>query len=178
MTNNLDLTQSEDAFSVLYETLAPRVYRYLLSRTPTADIAEELVSTIFLRAFTALSTFNGSGQTAFQGWVMTIAHNQLANWYRDTGRKPILGSLEDQESLAITTPSAETLAEKHEQLNELRAAVSSLSGSQQSLITMKYTQGLTNAQIGNRLNKTEGAIKQLNRRTLKALEAILDSDIQ
>ena len=109
---------------------------------------------------------------------MTIAHNQLANWYRATGRKPILGSLEDQESLAITTPSAETLAEKHEQINELRAAVSSLSGSQQSLITMKYTQGLTNAQIGNRLNKTEGAIKQLNRRTLKALEAILDSDIQ
>ena len=178
MTKDQIAGQSDDAFSMLYETLAPRVYRYLLSRTPTADIAEELVSTIFLRAFTALSTFNGSGQAAFQGWVMTIAHNQLANWYRDSGRKPIVGSLEDQESLAITTPSAETLAEKNEQLNELWAAVSSLSASQQSLITMKYMQGLTNAQIGKRLNKTEGAIKQLNRRTLKALEAILDSDIQ
>ena len=79
---------------------------------------------------------------------------------------------------ALRAILAKTLAEKHEQINELRAAVSSLSGSQQSLITMKYTQGLTNAQIGKRLNKTEGAIKQLNRRTLKALEAILDSDIQ
>ena len=177
MTKDPDLSQPEDAFSVLYELLAPRVYRYLLSRTPTADVAEELVSTIFLKAFTALSTFNGSGQRAFQSWVMTIAHNQLANWYRDTGRKPILGSLEDQESLAVTTPSAESLAEKHEQLNELRAAVSSLPENQQSLITMKYMQGFTNAQIGKHLNKTEGAIKQLNRRTLKALEAILDSDI-
>ena len=177
MTENPNRRQPDDAFSVLYETLAPQVYRYLLSRTPTADIAEELVSTIFLRAFTALSSFNGSGQRSFQGWVMTIAHNQLANWYRDTGRRPILGSLEDQESLAVTTPSAETLAEKHEQLNELRAAVSSLPESQQSLITLKYMQGLTNAQIGKHMNKTEGAIKQLNRRTLKALEAILDSDI-
>ena len=56
-----------DAFSRLYEEFAPRVFGYLVRRTPTVMDAEELTSTVFLRAFTALANFRGRGSDAQEG---------------------------------------------------------------------------------------------------------------
>ena len=85
------------AFSALYEAHAPRVYRYLLSRTSDPSEAEELTSRTFLNALTRLHQFRGRG-AKFQSWVMSIAHNLLINWYRDRGRRPPTEALQQQQS--------------------------------------------------------------------------------
>jgi RNA polymerase sigma-70 factor (ECF subfamily) len=51
-----------------------------------------------------------------------------------------------------------------------------LSPERQHLILLKYVVGLSNAEIGRVLGKTEGAIKSMLRRTLSALRRELDSD--
>jgi RNA polymerase sigma-70 factor (ECF subfamily) len=164
-----------DAFSRLYEEFAPRVFGYLIRRTPTVLDAEELTSTVFLRAFTALANFRGRGSDAFGGWIMTIAHNSLVNWYRDTGRATTPELLKDYVDTLDDVPSPEHLVEHSEQIQNLWRAVASLSDDRQELITLKYVDGLTNKKIGEKLGKSEGAIKQMHRRTLIALEAILGS---
>ncbi|MEE2875506.1 MAG: sigma-70 family RNA polymerase sigma factor [Chloroflexota bacterium] len=164
-----------DAFSRLYEEFAPRVFGYLIRRTPTVLDAEELTSTVFLRAFTALANFRGRGSDAFGGWIMTIAHNSLVNWYRDTGRSTTPELLQDYEDALDNVPSPEHLVEHSEEIQNLWRAVASLSDDRQELITLKYVDGLTNKKIGEKLGKSEGAIKQIHRRTLIALEAILGS---
>lgn len=50
-----------DAFSALYEDHADRVYRYLLTRTPSPADAEELTSRTFVNAFTNLGGYRGRG---------------------------------------------------------------------------------------------------------------------
>jgi RNA polymerase sigma factor (sigma-70 family) len=67
------------------------------------------------------------------------------------------------------------LVERNEQIQSLWRAVAALSPDRQELITLKYVDGLTNKKIGEKLGKSEGAIKQIHRRTLIALEAILGS---
>ena len=164
-----------DAFSRLYEEFAPRVFGYLIRRTPTVLDAEELTSTVFLRAFAALANFRGRGSDAFGGWIMTIAHNSLVNWYRDTGRSTTPEFLQDYVDTLDNVPSPEHLVEHSEEIQNLWRAVASLSNDRQELITLKYVDGLTNKKIGEKLGKSEGAIKQIHRRTLIALEAILGS---
>ena len=85
--------EARDAFSELYEAHAGRVYRYLLSRTSSVSDAEELTSRTFTNAFASLGSYRGRGK--FESWLMTIAHNLLANWYRDRGRRPQAAPLDE-----------------------------------------------------------------------------------
>ena len=52
---------------------------------------------------------------------------------------------------------------------EVRAAIRGLDADRQALLVLKFSEGLTNAEIGAVLGKSEGAVKSLYHRTLLAL---------
>lgn len=161
-----------DAFSELYRTHVDRVYGYLRARTRSAADAEELTSRTFLRAFANLHTFRGRGGQ-FGAWLMTIAHNLLANWYRDRGRRPPPAPLEEARAVATELPGPESTLLRSEEVQQVRAAIAALPPERQRLIALKYAQGLSNAEIGRMMGRTEGAVKALHHRTLRQLEASL-----
>ncbi|MGH2587317.1 MAG: RNA polymerase sigma factor, partial [Dehalococcoidia bacterium] len=66
--------------------------------------------------------------------------------------------------------------EAEEDARAVRRAMERLSPERQHLILLKYVVGLSNAEIGGVLGKTEGAIKSLLRRTLGALRRELDKE--
>jgi len=161
-----------DAFSSLYEAYADRVYRYLLSRTGQPVDAEELTSRTFLNALSSLDTYRGGGAN-FGSWLMSIAHNLLANWYRSRGRRGVAASLDDALEVPADTPGPESSLEMSEQIQRVREAVRSLPADRQQLLALKYVEGHTNAEIGRRMGRTEGAIKALHHRTLAQLQEAL-----
>ena len=161
----------DDAFSALYEAHADRVFRYLLSRTPSPADAEELTSRTFVNAFTNLGRFRGRG--SFEAWLMAIAHNLLANWYRDRGRRPPTAPLDEALGIASELPGPESELELQELRGRIREATAELAPDRRQLIALKYVDGLTNAEIGRRMGRTEGAIKALHHRTLRQLEKVL-----
>ena len=164
--------EERDAFSRLYETYADRVYRYLLARTSSPADAEELTSRTFLNALAHLRGYRGGG-AKFGGWLMSIAHNLLVNWYRGRGRRPPTASLEDALDVPAETPGPESSLETSEQILRVRTAVRTLPADRQRLLALKYVEGLTNAEIGARMGRTEGAVKTLHHRTLRQLQAAL-----
>ena len=58
----------------------------------------------------------------------------------------------------------------------MRNAAAALATDRQRLITLKYVDGLTNAEIGRILGRSEGAVKALHHRTLRQLAAALASE--
>ncbi len=163
--------RDDDAFSALYEAHADRVHRYLLARTPSPADAEELTSRTFVNAFTNLGRFRGRG--SFEAWLMTIAHNLLANWYRDRGRRPPTAPLDEALGIASDVPGPDSELEMQELRGRIREATAELAPDRRQLIALKYVDGLTNAEIGRRMGRTEGAIKALHHRTLRQLEKVL-----
>lgn len=163
------------AFSDLYTAHAPRVYRYLLSRTSNASDAEELTSRTFMRAFAGLDQYRGRG-AGFPAWLMSIAHNLLVNWYRDRGRRPPTEALDLALQIPDATPGPEASLEQHERIARVRAAVGALASDRQRLITLKYVDGLSNAEIGRIMARTEGAVKSLHHRTLRELQRSLGDE--
>ena len=163
--------RDDDAFSALYEAHSDRVHRYLLARTPSAADAEELTSRAFLNAFTNLGSFRGRG--SFESWLMTIAHNLLANWYRDRGRRPPPAPLDAAMSIASDVPGPDSELEMQELATRIREATAELAPDRRQLIALKYVDGLTNAEIGRRMGRSEGAIKALHHRTLRQLQKVL-----
>ncbi len=163
------------AFSALYQEHADRVYRYLLSRTSSPADAEELTSRTFLNALAHLDQYHGRGK-GFGAWLMSIAHNLLANWYRDRGRRPPTADLDAALTVPTDTPGPESSLETNELIQRVRQAVSTLAEDRQRLIALKYVDGLPNAEIGRMMGRTEGAVKALHHRTLRELQRRLGED--
>ena len=161
-----------DAFAELYGAYADRVYRYLLARTSRPAEAEDLASRTFLQAFANLGRYRGRG-SGFGAWLMTIAHNLLANWYRDRGRRPPTAPLDDALSVPSETPGPEASLLRSESVRQVRRAIGRLAPERQRLVALKYAHGMSNAEIGRMMGRTEGAVKALHHRTLRQLQAEL-----
>lgn len=152
------------------------MYRYLLSRTGQPAEAEELTSRTFLNALTHLDSFRGgrgNGPDAFGSWLMSIAHNLLVNWYRARGRRPSTAPLDDALAIPAESPDPQSTLEMSERAQRVRGAIRALAPDRQELLALKYVEGLSNADIGRRMGRTEGAIKALHHRTLRELQQTL-----
>ena len=169
-TDRVNADQS--AFGDVYEAYADRIYRYLLSRTSSQSDAEELTSRTFLNAFAGLNRYRARNR-GFSFWLMTIAHNLLVNWYRDRGRRPPMAPLEAAIDIPAETPGPESSLETNELNQRVREAIDELAPDRQQLITLKYVNGLSNAEIGRIMGRTEGAVKSLHHRTLRRLQGTL-----
>ena len=66
-------------------------------------------------------------------------------------------------------PVSKRVAESLDESRLLREAIRKLDSARQQLLVLKFTQGLSNTEIGNVMGRSEGAIKSLYHRTLLQL---------
>lgn len=163
------------AFGELYERYVGRIYNYLYYRTGNTHDAEDLTARVFQRALAGLDRYTSRG-LPFSAWLYRIAHNLVANWHRDQGRRqhlPLheLGAkdllLAHQFGLRGQSDAApEAQAETQEERERLMRAIRRLPEERQQLLVLKFVEQLSNAEIGVVLNRSEGAVKSLYHRTL------------
>jgi len=154
------------AFGVLYERYVGKIYSYVYYRTGDYHEAEDLTARTFQRAMAHISRYRDQG-VPFSAWLYRIAHNLVANWHRDRGRRQIMG-LDDVAHLS-TSSRPESAAEVNEDRARLLGAIRRLPDERQQLLILKFVEHLSNAEIGKIMGRTEGAVKSLYHRTLLAL---------
>lgn len=158
-----------DAFGELYERYVDRIYQFVYYRVGNHQDAEDLTARVFTRVLKALPDYTYHG-APFGAWIFRIARNLVANWHRDNGRRTFI-SLEDMPFLSrIRTPERpERFVERADEYELLESIVDTLHEDRQTLLFLKFYERLTNAEIGIVLGRTEGAVKALYHRTLRAL---------
>jgi len=156
-----------EAFGELYSRHVKRIYNYIYYRTGDYQDAEDLTARVFQRALGHVGSFRDQG-VPFSAWLYRIAHNLVANWHRDRSRRPIV-PLDDHVAESASGSHPESLAVAMEESQMLLAAVRRLSADRQELLILKFVERLPNAEIGEIMGRTEGAIKSLYHRTLNAL---------
>ena len=87
----VDLARGGDkeAFGELYERYLEKIYNYVYYRTGNHHDAEDLTARVFTRAMAHIETYTERG-VPFQAWLYRIAHNLVANWHRDRGRRKVI----------------------------------------------------------------------------------------
>jgi len=156
-----------DAFGELYERHMRKIYNYIFYRTGNYQDAEDLTAKVFQRAFRHVHRFEDKG-VPFSAWLYRIAHNLVANWHRDRGRRTLI-PLENYfgDSDPSIHPEKEAIAGERTEL--LLNIIRELPADRQQLLILKFVEHLSNAEIGAIMGRTEGAIKSLYHRTLSAL---------
>lgn len=156
------------AFGALYERYVNRIYNYVYHRVGNHHDAEDLTARTFYRALSHIDRYVSRG-APFSAWLYRIAHNLIANWHRDRARRQII-ALDDVGPLASRHDGPQAQAEAKERNEALWRAIRRLSPDRQQLLILKFGEGLSNAEIGKLMGRSEGAIKSLYHRTLLALQ--------
>ena len=159
--------QDKDAFGELYERYITKIYNYIYYRTGNHHDAEDLAARVFFRAMAHIENYTERG-VPFQAWLYRIAHNLVANWHRDRGRRKII-PLDEFVATSLKSEAPEKQAQEDEEREILMRAIRRLPEERQQLLILKFIEHLSNAEIGEIMERTEGAIKSLYHRTLIAL---------
>ena len=101
----------------IYRQYARNVYKYLLSLTRDADLAEELTQETFYQAIRSSTRYDGS--TKITTWLCGIAKNVLFTWRRKHKETEPLTDAEQNTNL-ITESSEETALQSMEKIGLIR----------------------------------------------------------
>ena len=167
--------EDPEAFCLLYERYVDNIYSYIYYRTGNHHDAEDLTAKTFYQALKHIHRYVDRG-LPFSAWLYRIAHNLVANWHRDHSRRQII-SLDQLATLTASQgrgPDATT--EKLDEEVVLLQAIRRLPPARQQLIILKHVERMSNAEIGQVMERTEGAIKSLYHRTLATLREDLASE--
>jgi len=163
-----------EAFGALYEKHVDRIYNYIYYRTGNVHDAEDLTSRTFYRALRSIERYKQRG-VPFSAWLYRIAHNLVANWHRDRSRRKLI-FLDELANLGEKRAGPDNLIETLAETEELRQAIRRLHPDRQQLLVLKFSEGLSNAEIGQIMGRSEGAVKSLYHRTLIALRHEMHQD--
>ena len=179
----VELAQKGDAeaFGQLYERYVDTVYRYVYVRVGSHQLAEDITGETFLRALRRLDTFSWQGRDIV-AWFVTIARNLITD-HRKSSRFRLevttdeLVGLDDGRRSSPTggtaPPSPEAAALLKARDTRLVEAIRTLKPEQQECIALRFFQELSLAETALAMSRSEGAIKQLQLRAVRALAAAI-----
>ncbi len=169
MEESADKQSLDRDFSELYRAHLRDVYSYAYYRIGNHHDAEDLTEQTFLQAYRHFErAMRESNGRPLRPWLIRIAHNLAANYYRDRSRRPQT-ALDDADTLSALHPTEE-LVEEREELKEVLAGVTQLPDDRREALIMRFALGMDNREISRALGRTEGATKVLIHRAIKQLE--------
>src|SRR6267378_4413693 len=152
-------------FAALYEQNLERVYGYVVRRVRDRDAAEDLTAEVFHKALANLPRFKWTG-APFAAWLFRIASNTIADRAKLAARETDISELKDPGASPINL-------EEVEQQAFLFRMVAALPADQRRVIMMRFAEEKSIREIANAMQRSEGAVKQLQFRGLESLRAQL-----
>ena len=165
------------AWEQLFRQLAPAVAGYL--RLRGAREPDDLTSEVFLAVFRNLPTFHGT-EANFRSWVFVIAHRRLLDERRNRSRRPTVvdESFEESSDWGNEPAGGDAEADALRALatERVQAICSRLVPDQRDVLLLRIVGDLTVDQIAEVLDKSPGAVKQLQRRGFEAVRRLLSRE--
>jgi RNA polymerase sigma-70 factor, ECF subfamily len=152
-----------DAFAQLYRRHVDRVYRYLLIRLGDQHLAQDTTAQTFLAALEGIHAYRGDG--ALVAWLLGIARNKAADAFRQQPTLPLEAAVE----VASPQPSPERVAVARADLEQVTRALRTIAPDRAEALSLRIFGGLSVAETGAMLGKSEAAVKMLVLRAVQDL---------
>ena len=170
-----DKVELDRDFTELYRAHLRDVYSYSYYRIGNHHDAEDLTEQTFLQAYRHFDRAQReSNGRPLRPWLIRIAHNLAANYYRDRSRRPVT-QLDDAAVLSAPR-GTEEMVEGREEVREVLRGVSELPDDRREALIMRFALDMDNREIARALGRSEGATKVLIHRAIKQLEQGLEEE--
>jgi len=157
-------------FGAWYEEHRTTVYRYVRYRLSNREAAEDVTSTVFVKALRSLDRYDPSLASP-RTWLLRIARNAVIDHLRSLKRKGSLHvHLDSVPDLVANLPSQEERLLKRERIQTLLNATRTLREADREVLSLRYGAELSNAEIADQLEITPNAVAVRIHRALKRLK--------
>ncbi len=163
-----------DAFDGLYLLYADRVFRYLMARLENVDFAEEVTSQVFVRLIEKIEKYRIAPKdnvAIFSAWLYRMTYNKMIDNLRSQKRKKTL-PLEHAARVSQGGHLALEV-EKRIEFDQILQKLRLLNEQQRKVIVLRFIEGYSIAETAKVLQKSEGAVKALQHRSLDSLRRYL-----
>jgi RNA polymerase sigma-70 factor (ECF subfamily) len=157
-------TAPAETFESLYRRTFPRVYAYVASLLRDRSAAEEVTAQAFERAYRRRRTFR-PGRGSAEAWLFGIARNAALDELRRRRRRAVL----EADAADLDRPPADEHVELLLRREAVRAALASLEPRERDLIALKFSGGLSNAEIARVLGTSATNVGTRLHRTVEKL---------
>ena len=157
-------------FAELYERHFHQVYAYIARHVQDRSETQDLTAHVFQQALANIGKFKWRG-APFVTWLYRIAANAIADQARKKSR-------EVAETEGTTKTSVDSDLEQVERRARLFSAVEALPEDQRKVIVLRFGEEKSIREIASDLNRSEGAVKQLQFRGLENLRARLREETE
>lgn len=157
----------------LYDRHARPIYSLALRILGDATEAEDIVQEVFSQAWKQAARYNAS-RGAVGAWLLTLARSRAIDRLRAKRARP--GDVSDERvagQLVDAGPPVDLLVLSSEQVARVRAALDELPLLQRAAIELAYYEGLTHAEIADRLEQPLGTVKTRIRLAMLKLRDVL-----
>lgn len=158
------------AFTTIYHSLSPAVLGYL--RAKGLEDSEAVTNDVFLAALPRLASFTG-GASELRRFIFTIAHSHMVD---DVRRRARQGPTEQYEAAhdSRVSESAEDEALRSLTDVQLNNVLNLLAADHKEVLLLRLIADLSVAEVAAVMGKSQGSIKQLQRRGILALRKLLN----
>lgn len=155
-----------EQFGQIYDQYVERIYRFIVLKVETQEVAEDLCSEVFLSVF---GEFQKDSIENIQAFLYQVARYAIADYYRQRANMKIV-PIEETEELFGEDSLFEDVIVRSE-IEEVRRVIGRLRDEYQNLIIWRYLDELSIPEIAKITGKTEGNVRVGVHRALGALKA-------
>jgi RNA polymerase sigma factor (sigma-70 family) len=147
----------------MYRTYAADLQHYIYSKVGDPFLAEDLTSTVFLKALRWLK--EDQGDESARGWLYATARSSIADSWQMSGQYETLALTGIEDQLIPQMENADFVQQQAEM--RVQYLLSRLSERERRVLTLRYLQGYSAAEIAAALGTNAGHIRVLQLRALK-----------
>ena len=175
-----------EAFAQLYQLSSGHLFAVLLRIQRDRGVAEDLLQEVYVSAWRAAGSFDAQ-QSQPLTWLTHIARNKAIDSLRRAKSQPRMDSLhrdddDDRpdllEHMADETPGPAALLERASDARQLAQCMQGLSANQRQSVALAFFDGLSHAEVAERLCEPLGTVKSWVRRALMALKGCLERAVE
>lgn len=160
-----------EAFGLLYDRYAERVYRYCYRRLGQREAAEDATAQVFAKALPALASYREGG--TFAAWLFAIAHTTTSDALR---RRRLSLPLDLANDRPDSEPTPEEAAIAAEERLGVRRLLAHLPPDQRQAMELRLA-GLTGVEVAAAMGRTHRAVKMLQFRAIQRLRVELGAEL-
>jgi len=161
----------EQFFSQIYEQNIEKIYRFILFKTGSEPLAQDITAETFSRLWAQIS--RGIEIKNPSGFLYKTVRNLLVDHYRGKGKAAI--SLDEMDFLEEQTEGVEEMVVKSDDLRHVKAALTCLNDQYRQAISLYYIEQEPLSDVAKSLGKSEGATRTMLHRGMKKLKKYLES---
>lgn len=163
-----------DAFGELYDATVSRVFGIVMRITVDKELAEEVVSDVYMQAWRTASKYNRE-LAAPLTWLIMIARSRAIDALRRerSATRLQLPIIEGMESADELTPGPMLATLGIEQSEELEELLQLLDERERQMIALAFYRGFSHREIAEYTGEPLGSVKTLLRRSQSILRAAL-----